>query len=272
MKKINAFTITQLLVVLASGAILTAALAPAISNNHKKAKSLTCQANLKQIGFAAMMYSNDFDSCIPSGTDRYVKSLIELFLPDCEIDGSGMVVDPETGKKVKAFKCPAYPVEESILDYVHNGWNLPNTNINGSSSYPESSKEQKGPAKLNQFVRLSETIYMADNEYFTPSPGRRYPVTLIGPDPDSGQVEYRWCDVFRPSHLPDDEPFDTDSKMSRGTGRRMAKNRHDNGSNALYADWHVGRVKTSDMLKPGYNGYQSSQGNAAGIDMWRFWK
>jgi prepilin-type processing-associated H-X9-DG protein len=51
----------------------------------------------------------------------------------------------------------------------------------------------------------------------------------------------------------------------------MARDRHSQGSNLLYADWHVGHVKSIDVIK-NLPGFDNPEHNTAGIDMWRFWK
>src|SRR5438876_2719049 len=59
--KQKAFTLIELLVVIAIIAILAAILFPVFAQARDKARQASCLSNEKQIGYALMMYKQDYD-------------------------------------------------------------------------------------------------------------------------------------------------------------------------------------------------------------------
>ena len=63
----RAFTMIEILVVIAVVSILVALLLPVYFNVRESARKATCIANLKQLGRAWLMYAQDYDGWTPGG-------------------------------------------------------------------------------------------------------------------------------------------------------------------------------------------------------------
>ncbi len=68
----RAFTLIELLVVIAIIAILAAIIFPVFSQAEEMARKATCQSNLKQIGLAFEMYTQDYDEGYPNTNDPFL--------------------------------------------------------------------------------------------------------------------------------------------------------------------------------------------------------
>src|SRR5262245_48870524 len=65
----NAFTLIELLIVIAIIALLAAILFPVFARAREKARQSACASNLKQIGMGILQYTQDFDERYPSVWD-----------------------------------------------------------------------------------------------------------------------------------------------------------------------------------------------------------
>ncbi|MFN3648934.1 MAG: type II secretion system protein [Armatimonadota bacterium] len=65
------FTLIELLVVIAIIAILAAILFPVFARAREAARKASCLSNMKQIGTAAMMYTQDYDETFPDSRQSF---------------------------------------------------------------------------------------------------------------------------------------------------------------------------------------------------------
>ena len=119
--KRRAFTLTELLVVIAVVVALFAILIPAAIRARDMAKLVKCQNNLRQLGLANHMYLNDYEQQLPYSNWVHTGVLNNT--------GIGWLYDPSsmTGKNtdvkkgafwpylntLDVYHCPAHSIEES---------------------------------------------------------------------------------------------------------------------------------------------------------------
>lgn len=111
-----AFTLIELLVVMAIIAILAAILFPVFAQAREKARQTACLSNMKQIGLAVMMYTQDYDdSIVPQHTSTCAAP--GYTLPNGSIRPGVLLWNHLLAPYVKnydVFNCPSYRRADEI--------------------------------------------------------------------------------------------------------------------------------------------------------------
>lgn len=159
-RKHKAFTLVELLVVIAIIAMLAAMLSPALSAARKSAKQMSCMNNLKQLGLAFTMYLNDNEGCFPPWTASWW-------------DGGAKGWDWKLSElyfngKDNMFYCPANKrlmADWWSTDYGYNYFNIGGSYRCGGSWYTS--------ATSAQIANPAQTILLVDGKD-QDVPGRGY--------------------------------------------------------------------------------------------------
>lgn len=111
--KHKAFTLVELLVVVAILALLIALLLPALNKARDAAKEVVCQSNVRQIGMGFLMWAQEHRGRTPSFHDNH---------PSYNFDGTCAFYRIGDGREGfnKAYECPFDWSDEKVFDEQYN--------------------------------------------------------------------------------------------------------------------------------------------------------
>src|SRR6059036_572745 len=98
----RAFTLLELLVVLAIIGVLLALLLPRLNSAREERRRAACASNLRQIGIALLAYASDHSMHLPTAQDNRDSATWDIALTNGYIPS------------VKVFQCPSDQVERTV--------------------------------------------------------------------------------------------------------------------------------------------------------------
>lgn len=262
-----AFTLIEVLVVVAIIALLVAILLPSLKQARARARSTQCLSNERQAGQSMQLFANGHKELVPRGGNSdtvhwtmvvarelgYVRAY-----PRSPSNPSVYEVNALPVDKIPVFHCPErvqllpYP----FMDYVVNSmnpvaWMKEHTWANAQLIHDYPSDQPY--CKLSTYNRPAEVVYALDAE----REERNMP---SGGNPSLRQAREQWknnqwtlggidvMDAWRGGHLPEGKNGvnTTDTIGPRRTARKMHMNRY---TNANFFDGHGASLPPSERKK-----------------------
>jgi len=214
------FTLIELLVVIAIIAILAALLLPALARAKSKAQQTTCISNLKQIGLALVLYSDDASGFWPIASDNTVTPEIiwtKELQPYLRLRG-----DQTTGQENKVFICPRTKYDNwPDVSQLSRTYGCTGTMLGPTGNGGLTAKVASKPIRMKIPV---ETLLVVEGKKEDLAPATR------------------WCS----SNIPWKAPYaSTDLAMSNPDSTVNLDFRHDAAMTVLYGDNSVRVIKFS---------------------------
>jgi len=189
----NSFTLIELLVVVAIIAILAALLLPVLRKAREKSKQVGCLNNIRQLGIAFLMYTEDYDGYFPPAYYQPDSSGNALRWDTAYNQTTKVVTGPGIISSYcphgETYKCPSFNGVETMTGTSYTGYAY-NTSYIGVPPAESAVLNNRSCAKIVNIKDPTGTVLISDCAYWSNSKQGIYPASYLRAPSDPKVATY----------------------------------------------------------------------------------